>query len=147
MGILDSIRGGSTTGSETDTDAEAESEITTEQLADGSDGEPRGESRDDGATGIIRTLMPGRRWRGPTQSQPEVTTDKSKPPSTIRRYWQDYFNNFPLTRAPLRIFDEAVAEPGYRVEATIERETGETDADGDPITETVTDDNMQKALR
>jgi hypothetical protein len=147
MGILDSIRGGSTTGSETDTDAEAESEITTEQLADGSDGEPRGESRDDGATGIIRTLMPGRRWRGPTQSQPEVTTDKSKPPLTIRRYWQDYFNNFPLTRAPLRIFDEAVAEPGYRVEATIERETGETDAGGDPITETVTDDDMQKALR
>ena len=145
MGILDSLR--RDPASVAESDIEDEAEAATEQLADGNDGQPRGESRGGGVGGIFRTLLPSRPSRGSNQSQPAVTTDKSKPPATIRRYWQDYFDDFSLTRAPLRIFDEAVAEPGYRVEATITRETGETDANGDPITETVTDDDMQAALR
>ena len=140
MGILDNFRSKPTDGSDS---SSTNPDADTEQLADG---EPRGESRNNASTfaSLVRYFSPVNRARS---NGHDIETDKSAPPATITRYWEDYFKGFPLTRAPLRIFDEAVAEPGYRIEATVKRETGETDDDGEPITETVTDEEMEQALR
>jgi hypothetical protein len=135
MGLLDTLR--------SDT---SDSDGGTEQLAP-DDPDPQGQARENEhhRGSLFRLLSP--RSNSRPRSTTTVETEPAHPPAKITKYWEEYYHGFSLSGAPLRIFNEAVAEPGYRIEATIERETDETDDDGDPITETVTDEGMEAALR
>jgi len=99
-----------------------------EQLAEG-DPAPRGEQRtstseeDAGAApGIL-----GYRTTSGFGPGSDVRSEPSAPPEKIRKYWNNYYNEFALTRAPLKSFDLAVMEPGYRIR--VEDVAGERDED------------------
>lgn len=105
-----------------------------EQLAEG-DPSPRGEHRvkDDPADAGTTHPLLGYTTTPTFGADVEVLSEKSSPPERIREHWNDYYNEFALTRAPLRNFDLAVMEPGYRIRVE--------DSDGDR------DEEMEEALK
>ena len=97
-----------------------------EQLAAG-DPAPRGEHRVADSQRDAGTVLPilGYRTRTAFGDDADVVAEESSPPETIRKHWEKYYNNFALTRAPLKAFDLAVTEPGYRIR--VEDDDGERD--------------------
>lgn len=98
-----------------------------EQLADG-EPDPKGEHRDE-SDGFLFGYRAGNRAG---TGGPGVTVDHSDAPASISENWQDYYKDFPLTRAALSSFDSMVVEPGYRITAR--------DGDGER------DEDMSEAL-
>lgn len=92
---------------------------TTEQLAP-DDPAPRGESRE--ASSLISYLTSSTPSRRDSQT---IETDVTTPPAYINRYWRDYYKGFSITRRALLTFSRVVAEPGYKIEATVDEETDE----------------------
>lgn len=145
MGVLDRFRNAPT---ESDSDQQ-------EQLA-ADDPNPRGESRE---SGWMVSVFGGSGWFGTSNgtgtgtasvaddTDDDLETVRSPPPDGMASDHDDYYEETEFPRAALRIFALVVTEPGYHIGATTERETGETDDNDDPITETVTDEEMQSALR
>ncbi len=101
-----------------------------EQLSPGAEPAPRGEhrqvkttEREDGE-GFVSWVLG---YSTPTPSTDAVQAESRNPPATIAENWQQYYNDFALTRAPLHLFDEAVIEPGYKIR--VEDANGERDRD------------------
>lgn len=97
----------------TDPDPDVDEDADAEQLQEPA---PRGESRDTGDGWLV--------GYGSTTST-GLRSDTSDAPDTIDQYWQEYYHEFALTRAALKIFDDIVTEPGYRIRATRDGETDE----------------------
>jgi len=105
-----------------------------EQLAEG-DPAPRGEHRvptSEEDAGSVPGIL-GYRTTAGFGSNAAVRSEPSAPPDKIRKYWNKYYNEFALTRAPLKSFDLAVTEPGYRIRVE--------DVDGER------DEEMEEALK
>ena len=147
MSVLDRFR-----HSESESDS-VETDTGQEQLA-ADDPVPRGESRDSGwmvsvfgDTGWFRTPTSQSVIDTTDDTDEEIETVKSPPPDDLAEDHTAYFEDTEFTRAALKIFALVVTEPGYNIDATVEQDTGETDENGEPVTETVTDDEMQTTLR
>ncbi|WP_330633708.1 hypothetical protein [Halocatena halophila] len=123
MSFLDRFRRSSSEDSSND---------SAEQLAP-DDPAPRGESRDTGTASVFTYLF---NRDSSVASSATVESERTDPPTTMDRHWNNYYKGFPFTRAALQNFSRSVAEPGYQIRATVER-------DG----ERVTDDEMSEALR
>jgi len=110
------------------------SEDDVEQLAEG-DPAPRGEHRvptSEEDAGSVPGIL-GYSTTAGFGSDAAVRSEPSAPPEKIRKYWNKYYNEFALTRAPLKSFDLAVTEPGYRIRVE--------DVDGER------DEEMEEALK
>jgi hypothetical protein len=79
---------------------------------------------DDSDSGFIAYIT-GRKIG--SSSDGDVDAELRSPPEKIREYWQKYYKQFALTRAPLSDFDGAVVEPGYKIR--VESSDGERDED------------------
>ncbi|MDL0127081.1 hypothetical protein [Halobacterium salinarum] len=105
-----------------------------EQLAPGDGDEtaepdPRGEHRRVTTTerddeGIVSWVLG---YASPSPSTDAVSPEHRDAPVTIASNWENYYQDFALTRAPLHLFDEAVIEPGYKIR--VEDASGERDRD------------------
>lgn len=102
------------------------------------DADPRGEDRSGNSSrrtssgsGFIGYMLGLAGTRDDNDDELDVV--ERTPPSKIAEYWREYYQRFALTRAPLRLFDETVVEPGVKIRAE--------DAEGER------DREMENALR
>ena len=117
MRVRDRLRGG------IEQLAPSTSEISDEEP------DPRGEHRIDSlrtadSGGIVSYLLG--HTIGTCDDDTSDTVMRS-PPEKINEYWQDYYKEFALTRAPLNDFSSSVVEPGYQI--TVEGADGDRDQD------------------
>lgn len=137
MGLLDTFRGSSSEPDDVDeqateqlADDENAGEETTEQLAE-DDPDPRAEQREPEHSEANMSWLVG--YRSVDNRVGTMSADTAPAPENIREYWRQYYKEFALTRAPLKLFDEAVADPGYKIRCE--------DANGER------DDEMETALK
>ena len=93
-----------------------------EQLSSATDPQPRGEDRAE--TGESRGML-SHLFGYTNRSSDRVTAESRNAPKNLNENWEKYYEGFALTRAPLKDFGDAVAEPGYQI--TVRDGDGERD--------------------